>query len=778
MEILSVLGRDDQAASENMYEILSQCMRRADDTGINIGYAIVYQCLKTICTIYPNPHLIELASNTISRFLSSDSPNLRCTGINGLALIIQINPGYVMNHQKIIVDCLEENDETLKKNTFELLYKMTTLKNVEVIVDKMMNYLKHTTLESVSKKDILTKITELTERFAPSKSWFIKVMNQIFVNFGEMITDDILAKLIKIINEWEKEADDVEEFKSFTIENYSSIVENYAVLPDSFVKLIAWVIGEYSNTLYENDPSKIEVILQMTAYLLNKTYDDEMTKCFLISAITKVHSKMNFAPLDFVTDIIEKYSRDRNPEIQQRCLEYKRMQSRNTYVDRNEFTTINEETGIDTELNFLSDYVQSHNNGKVYDPDFADRIFEKYTQDDGTLNVGPYDAPTSVLSMPSKDNNFNNLYESKDNNMVHNMKTELNVRVAQKWGEEGYKEEKSTQPSKPAFINTGSVGSGVVTNVNNNSNQITNSSVIVSTPGGMFNKPNRSINKKPEPKYDPNSQEKKKLMKGLFMGYGDDTNEAEETQPQPKPTFQPTSQPAKTKPKSSLGGGSLFMNMNVTGGNKTSPANKPQPQAKPAQSGVNLLGLGLDDAEPVKQQPVTSTAPAGNSLDLLSDIFGPSPSMPTTSAPQPQPTQTNNNNFFGDLMGMSMSTPSSQPQTGFMQPQQVSQTSNYSPYQITTEQFEEIWENSPDEDNYDMQANVSSPQQFHQIITTKGNFAAVDIQTNEAISCAYYKGKVVLVHATIESGHVPLLVKCQDNQYNNEIAEYVMSLFK
>ena len=76
---------------------------------------------------------------------------------------------------------MEENDETLKKNTFELLYKMT---NVEVIVDKMMNYLKHSTLENVSKKDILTKITELTERFAPSKSLFIKVMNELFVNFG------------------------------------------------------------------------------------------------------------------------------------------------------------------------------------------------------------------------------------------------------------------------------------------------------------------------------------------------------------------------------------------------------------------------------------------------------------------------------------------------------------------------------------------------------------------------------------------------------------------
>ena len=84
-----------------MYEIIGQCLRRADDSGINIGYAIIYQCLKTICTIYPNPNLIELASNKISRFLSSDSPNLRCIGINGF--IIQINPNYVMTHQQVIV---------------------------------------------------------------------------------------------------------------------------------------------------------------------------------------------------------------------------------------------------------------------------------------------------------------------------------------------------------------------------------------------------------------------------------------------------------------------------------------------------------------------------------------------------------------------------------------------------------------------------------------------------------------------------------------------------
>ena len=40
LRILALLGHGDQAASEGMYEILSEVMRRAD-TGINVGYAVM-----------------------------------------------------------------------------------------------------------------------------------------------------------------------------------------------------------------------------------------------------------------------------------------------------------------------------------------------------------------------------------------------------------------------------------------------------------------------------------------------------------------------------------------------------------------------------------------------------------------------------------------------------------------------------------------------------------------------------------------------------------------
>ena len=39
---------------------------------------------------------------------------------------------YAAEHQLAVVDCLEDRDDTLKKKTLELLFKMTKPNNVEV----------------------------------------------------------------------------------------------------------------------------------------------------------------------------------------------------------------------------------------------------------------------------------------------------------------------------------------------------------------------------------------------------------------------------------------------------------------------------------------------------------------------------------------------------------------------------------------------------------------------------------------------------------------------
>lgn len=58
LRILALLGVSDKAASDNMYAVVAEAMRKGN-TGHTIGNAIVYEAVRTITNIYPNPGLLQ-----------------------------------------------------------------------------------------------------------------------------------------------------------------------------------------------------------------------------------------------------------------------------------------------------------------------------------------------------------------------------------------------------------------------------------------------------------------------------------------------------------------------------------------------------------------------------------------------------------------------------------------------------------------------------------------------------------------------------------------------
>ena len=66
------------------------------------------------------------------------------------------------------MDCLEDTDDTLKIKTLDLLYTMTNSVNVEPIVERLLAYLKEAPIEAGSRKDLVTKISNLGDQFAPN----------------------------------------------------------------------------------------------------------------------------------------------------------------------------------------------------------------------------------------------------------------------------------------------------------------------------------------------------------------------------------------------------------------------------------------------------------------------------------------------------------------------------------------------------------------------------------------------------------------------------------
>jgi len=64
LRILAIMGSGDKGASENMYQVIDDAMRKAN-TGHTIGNAIIYECVRTITAIYPNPGLLQSGHTTL-----------------------------------------------------------------------------------------------------------------------------------------------------------------------------------------------------------------------------------------------------------------------------------------------------------------------------------------------------------------------------------------------------------------------------------------------------------------------------------------------------------------------------------------------------------------------------------------------------------------------------------------------------------------------------------------------------------------------------------------
>ena len=425
---------------------------------------------------------------------------------------------------------------------------------------------------------------------------------------------------------------------------------------------------------------------------------------------------------------------------------------------------------------------------------------DKFSSNEAQLNVGPYDINSTITSMPSKGGvNINSLYESKSDYFIENMKNELNVRAEQKWGAEGYKEE-TKKPEKPSFIDTRGISS-TSSDYNNYSRN-------------DFNKNNERNNKrtqykKKEEELNVDNVEKRKLMSGLFSGMGGEEEQKEVKRPNRQNRTNNENYSNQNNNfmnnnnnnrNNNTGGSSLFDGMTkINDGNNNNNNNDLLNMGMGNQNNNNTGGnidlLGFND----KQQQPSNNNNQG-SIDLLGDIFGTGSGNNNNmnnmnninnnfnqGNQQNQPQNNNILDIFNNDNNMNNQNNNSNNMNIFSNFQQPNTNMNnnintninaYTPYNINTEKFGELWETFPEEASYEISAKISSPQQYHQIIKQRGNFAAVDIIGDEAISAANYKNQICLVHATIGSGIINFLVKNQNQGLNQEVANYVMGLFK
>ncbi|KAK7360465.1 hypothetical protein VNO77_02459 [Canavalia gladiata] len=361
LKILAILGSGDKQASEHMYTVIGDIIRRGD-TASNIGNAILYECICCISSIYPNAKLLEAAADVVARLLKSDSHNLKYMGIDALGRLIKISPHVAEQHQLAVIDCLEDPDDTLKRKTFELLYKMTKSSNVEVIVDRMIDYMISLS-DDHYKTYIASRCVELAEQFAPSNHWFIQTMNKVFEHAGDLVNIKVAHNLMRLIGEGFGEDDDAtySQLRSSAVESYLRIIGE-PKLPSAFLQVICWVLGEYGTADGKYSASYITGKLCDIAEAYS---NDETVKAYAISALTKIYAfeiaagrKVDMLPE--CQSLVEELLASHSTDLQQRAYELQALIG----LDARAVETIIpqdascEDIEVDKNLSFLNDYVQ------------------------------------------------------------------------------------------------------------------------------------------------------------------------------------------------------------------------------------------------------------------------------------------------------------------------------------------------------------------------------------------------------------------------------------
>ncbi|XP_057466819.1 AP-4 complex subunit epsilon-like [Actinidia eriantha] len=361
LKILALLGCGDKLASEHMYTVVGDIMRKCDSSS-NIGNAVLYECICCVSSVHPNPKLLEAAADAISKFLKSNSHNLKYMGIDALGRLIKISPEIAEHHQLAVIDCLEDPDDTLKRKTFELLYKMTKSSNVEVIVDRMIDYMININ-DNHNKTEIASRCVELAEQFAPSNQWFIQTMNRVFQHAGDLVNIKVAHNLMRLIAEGFGDDDDTadNQLRAPAVESYLRIIGE-PKLPSAFLQVICWVLGEYGTADGKYSASYITGKLCDVAEAHSS---DDTVKAYAVTALKKIYAfeiaagrKVDMLPE--CQSLIEELSASHSTDLQQRAYEFQAVIG----LDARAVESIMpldascEDIEIDKSLSFLNSYVQ------------------------------------------------------------------------------------------------------------------------------------------------------------------------------------------------------------------------------------------------------------------------------------------------------------------------------------------------------------------------------------------------------------------------------------
>ncbi|CAI5642126.1 unnamed protein product [Oreochromis niloticus] len=270
LRLLRILGRNNEGASDAMNDLLAQVATNTDSTK-TVGNAVLYETVLTVLDIKSESGLRVLAVNILGRFLLNNDRNIRYIAMTSLQKIVGTDHNAVQRHRGTIVDCLKDQDASVK-------------------------------------------------RYAPSQRWHIDTILHVLTTAGGDVRDETVPNLIQLIT-------NTSELHCYTVHKlYRALLSDISQQP--LVQVACWCIGEYGDLLLrgecqETEPVQVteDDVLDVLETVLQSHMSFPSTRGFALTATMKLSTRIT-ENVDRIRSIVSIYGSCIDVELQQRAVEY------------------------------------------------------------------------------------------------------------------------------------------------------------------------------------------------------------------------------------------------------------------------------------------------------------------------------------------------------------------------------------------------------------------------------------------------------------------------
>ena len=269
LQVLKLIGKDNIEASDEMNDILAQ-LASGTDSSKSSGNAVLYELVKTIFGIESSNGLKTTAITILGKFLEKKENNPKFIALECFKLAIRFDENAVQRQKAAILECIKDQDISIKKAALDLMYKISNKANAKGIVKGLLPYL--STCETDFNSDLANTICLIAEGNATSRKWLFDISLKVYSIAGAYIKDEHLYDLINLII-------GTPQLHVYCVGKVYFAVKEYQY-QEALTILALWLLGEYPqyiNKTVASDNSPIDVKDEEIIALVDKIISNPKT---------------------------------------------------------------------------------------------------------------------------------------------------------------------------------------------------------------------------------------------------------------------------------------------------------------------------------------------------------------------------------------------------------------------------------------------------------------------------------------------------------------------